>query len=248
MAFLLGEEVGATVGYRTRDERRVSAATRIEVVTEGILTRRIQRDPELPGTALVVFDEIHERNLTTDLGLALVLDARRTLIPSLRLLAMSATLEAESVAEVLAWPDGSAASVTRIAAGGSPHPVRTHWFPRGPKDRLEPAVVSALTTAMRRDDGDALVFLPGAGEINRVARALEDSELGRSGIDIRPLYGALSAGDQDLALRPSHPAADGSCSPPTSPRPASRSRAFVSWSTAASGAPPDSTPDPGSRA
>ncbi len=118
MAFLLGEEVGGTVGFRTRDERRVSERTRIEVVTEGVLTRRLQRDPELPGVALVVFDELHERNLQTDLGLALALDARRVLRPDLRVLAMSATLQSDRIAALLGG-DGPPAPVVPVA--GVPH-------------------------------------------------------------------------------------------------------------------------------
>ena len=199
MAYLLGEEVGQTVGYRTRDERRVSAATRIEVVTEGILTRRLQHDPELPGTALVIFDEVHERNLPTDLGLALALDARRLIRPDLRILAMSATIDAGKLAALLGETDPAPV----ITAGGAPFPVATHWFPRKPKEKLEPAIVNALTTAMRREPGDALVFLPGAGEITRTARLLESAGLEAQGVDIRPLYGMLPAAEQDLALLPS---------------------------------------------
>lgn len=202
MAYLLGEEVGGTVGYRTRDERRVSPATRIEVVTEGILTRRLQQDPELPGTALVVFDEVHERNLPTDLGLALALDARRELRPDLRILAMSATLDAGRLAALLG-ENGAPAEV--IEAGGSPFEVSTHWFPRGPRDRLEPAVVNALQTALRREQGDALVFLPGAGEIDRIGRLLDEQGFADAGIDVRPLFGMLPAAEQDLALLPSPP-------------------------------------------
>ena len=200
MAWLLGESVGETVGYRTRDERRVGPNTRIEVVTEGILTRRLQRDPELPGTVLVVFDEIHERNLTTDLGLALTLDARRVIRPGLRLLAMSATIDAGRIAAALGG-EGDAAPI--VTAGGAPFPVATHWFPKKPTDKLEPAVVTALQTALRREPGDALVFLPGAGEITRVARLLADAGFPGQGIDVRPLYGMLPAEEQDLALLPS---------------------------------------------
>ena len=117
MASLLGEDVGMTVGFTTRDERRVSAATRVEVVTEGVLTRRLQQDASLPGVALVIFDEVHERNLQTDLGLALTLDARRVLRPDLRLLAMSATVQADRFATLLASGSASAAC-PRIDASG----------------------------------------------------------------------------------------------------------------------------------
>ena len=200
MAWLLGESVGETVGYRTRDERCVGPTTRVEVVTEGILTRRLQRDPELPGIALVVFDEIHERNLMTDLGLALTLNARQVIRPGLRLLAMSATIDAGRIATAIGAETGPAPVIT---AGGAPFPVGVHWFPKQPNDRLEPALVTALQTALRREPGDALVFLPGAGEITRVARLLADVGFAEQGIDVRPLYGMLPADEQDLALLPS---------------------------------------------
>src|ERR1700722_1687543 len=129
MAFLLGEDVGATVGYVTRDDRRTSSATRIEVVTDGVLTRRLQDDPSLPGTALVVFDEFHERHLQSDLGLALVLDARDALRPDLRILAMSATLDAEPLAALI----GAGAVVT---SPGRQYPVEVRWAPSRPNDRF----------------------------------------------------------------------------------------------------------------
>ena len=204
MASLLGDDVGGTVGYRTRDERMVGPRTRIEVVTEGILTRRLQQDPELPGVALVVFDEVHERNLQTDLGLALALDVRRTIRPDLRILAMSATIDADRVAGLLGGvvgEPGRPAAV--IEAGVRPHPVDVRWFPKRPADRLEPAVVNVIETAMRRESGDALVFLPGAGEITRVADLLHRAGLADRGIDVRPLYGMLPAAEQDAALLPS---------------------------------------------
>ena len=133
MAQLLGEPVGGTVGYRTRDERHVGRDTRIEVVTEGILTRRLQADPSLPGTALVVFDEVHERHLQTDLALALALDARGGLRPDLRILAMSATLEADRLARLLGGDDAPAPVVVEsgphvpgrhpLAPAGAPRPA-----------------------------------------------------------------------------------------------------------------------------
>jgi ATP-dependent helicase HrpB len=125
MADLLGEEVGRTVGYRTRDERHVGRDTRIEVVTEGILTRRLQRDPSLPGTGLVIFDEVHERNLQTDLALALTLDARHALRPDLRILAMSATLDISRVAAVI----GGEGPAPVIVSEGRTHPVDVRWRP-----------------------------------------------------------------------------------------------------------------------
>jgi ATP-dependent helicase HrpB len=199
MAALLGEDVGGTVGYRTRDERRVSHGTRIEVVTEGMLTRRLQHDRTLDGVALVVFDELHERSLQADLGLALALDARRTVRPDLRLLAMSATLDVERVATLL----GDATAVVR--SEGRAHPVEVRWLPRTKGDRIEDAMAAAVRRALRDEpDGDVLAFLPGAGEIHRVQERLERDHGGAAGaLDVRPLYGALPAHEQDAALRPS---------------------------------------------
>jgi ATP-dependent helicase HrpB len=208
LATLLGEDVGTTVGYRTRDDVRVSGATRIEVVTEGILTRWLQSDPSLPGIAAVLFDEVHERNLQTDLGLALAVEVRRTIRPDLRLLAMSATLAAEKVAALVGGPV--------ITADGSPHPVDVWWTPpprggrggrgggRGGSDMAR--VVDHVAPAVRRAladptiEGDVLVFLPGVGEINRVAGELADTT---PDVDVLPLHGSLAAADQDRALQPS---------------------------------------------
>jgi ATP-dependent helicase HrpB len=189
MAHLLGEDVGGTVGYTTRDERRTSAATRIEVVTEGVLTRRLQHDPELAGVGLVVFDELHERNLQTDLGLALVLDVRRTLRPDLRVLAMSATLDAGRVATLLGGPV--------IEGGAAPHPVEVRWRPRRDGDRLEPAIADAVRVALRDTDGDVLVFLPGTAEIRRTAELLHDVA---PAVDVLPLHGSLPVAEQDRAI------------------------------------------------
>ena len=194
MASLLGEEVGATVGYTTRDERRVGRSTRIEVVTEGVLTRRLQGDPSLPGVGLVVFDELHERNLHADLALALVLDARPALRPDLRLLAMSATLEAAKVAALLG-------DAPVIESEGRAHDVTVRWVPRRPKERLDAATVAAVQRAVREEAGDVLVFLPGAGDIRRVESALALP----ADVDVRPLFGALPAPAQDAALAPSPP-------------------------------------------
>ena len=198
MASLLGEEVGATVGFRTRDETRVSRTTRIEVVTEGILTRRLQRDAALPGTGLVVFDEIHERNLQTDLALALVLDARAVLVPDLKVLAMSATLDTRRV-RVLLGGDGPPAPV--IESEGRSFPVEIRWRPPGPRDRPAEAAHGAVLHALRHDAGDVLVFLPGAADIRRVAARLGGSK--PADVDVRPLFGALSTAEQDAALAPS---------------------------------------------
>ncbi len=211
MADLLGEEVGETVGYRTRDERRVGRDTRIEVVTEGILTRRVQQDPSLPGVGLVVFDEIHERNLQADLALALVLDARPVLCPELRILAMSATLDAGPVAARLGGrrggattgrPDGGAPApwdATIVTSEGRRHRVEIRWRPPGPRDRIDEATAAAVQHALRTDAGDVLVFLAGAADIRRVGERLGRGGL-PPGVDVRPLFGALTPVEQDLAL------------------------------------------------
>jgi len=199
MADLLGESVGGTVGYRTRDERHVGKGTRIEVVTEGILTRRLQADPSLAGTALVVFDEVHERHLQTDLALALALDARRGLRPDLRVLAMSATLEATRLAALLGG-EGEPAPV--VSSPGRTYPVDVRWRPRGPRDRPLDAVAAAVLAALAADPGDVLVFLPGAAAIRTVGSLLRDRP---AGVDVRPLHGRLRPEDQDLALAPSPP-------------------------------------------
>jgi ATP-dependent helicase HrpB len=200
MADLLGQRVGDVVGYQTRDERRIGPATRIEVLTEGVLTRRLQRDPELPGIVAVIFDEVHERNLTTDLGLALTLDVAAALRPDLRILAMSATVDTAQFAGLLAT-DGESAPV--IVAEGRTHPVDVRWLPRRRDDRLEAAISGAVGRALAEEDGDVLVFLPGIGEILRCRDRLE-AEVGPD-IDVRPLAGALTTTEQDLALAPSPP-------------------------------------------
>ncbi len=195
MASLLGEEVGATVGFRTRDERKVGPSTRIEVVTEGILTQQIQRDPSLDGVGLVVFDEIHERNLQADLALALVLDARSVLRPDLRVLAMSATLDTERVAESIGR-GGTPAPTVR--SEGRSFPVEARWRPPGPRERPAESAAAAVRHALSTEVGDVLVFLAGAADIRRVGALLG----GIADVDVRPLFGALSVAEQDAALAP----------------------------------------------
>lgn len=203
MAELIGEPVGRTVGYRTRDEKVVGAKTRIEVITEGILVRRLQRDPSLPGTGLVVLDEVHERNLVTDLSLALLLDAQRGLRPELRVLAMSATVDADRLAAVIGGDDGPAPVVH---SDGRQHPVTLQWWPPEPRDRLETQVARVVARALATDDeGDVLVFLPGAAEIGRAVRAMGGLSAAGGPVDVRPLYGALPTAEQDRALAPSPP-------------------------------------------
>ncbi len=200
MASLLGEPIGRTVGYQTRDERIIGEHTRIEVVTEGVLTRRLQHDPELPGVGIVIFDEIHERNLPTDVGLAFALDVRSTLRPDLRLLAMSATPDTRALVDLLGHPvTGTPAPV--IESAGREYPVDIRSLPPGKGVRIEQATADAVLTALRDEPGDVLVFLPGIGEIRRVEQTLRDRVPDH--VDVRPLAGALSLADQDLALTPS---------------------------------------------
>ena len=196
MADLLGEAVGETVGYRVRLETRVSRRTRIEVVTDGVFTRMIQDDPSLDGIGAVLFDEFHERRLETDLGLALCLDAQSGLRPELRLIAMSATLDAGPVAALM----GGAAMIT---SEGRAFPVEIRHLPAPAPDRLADAVVDAIDLALE-EPGGLLVFLPGGGEIRRVQRRLETRRLPPQ-IDLLPLYGDLDPGAQDRALAPSPP-------------------------------------------
>ncbi|MEY4362544.1 MAG: hypothetical protein RL391_1850, partial [Actinomycetota bacterium] len=199
LASLIGEEPGATVGYQTRDERRIGASTRIEVVTEGILTRRLQNDPELPGVGLVIFDEVHERNVPTDIGLALCLDTQTNLRPDLHILAMSATAAAEQFARLL----GRDAVAPIVTSEGRQFPVDIRWCPPGKQQRLDDAVADTVQRALRENEGEILVFLPGIGEINRLADRLE--HLATDGVDVHRLAGALSAAEQDHALAPSPP-------------------------------------------
>ncbi|HTS88019.1 MAG TPA: ATP-dependent helicase HrpB [Gemmatimonadales bacterium] len=190
MASLLGEGLGATVGYRIRRDSRVGPATRIQVVTEGILTRMLQHDPALDAAGLVIFDEFHERSLHADLGLALTLESRQVLRPDLRLLVMSATLEGHPVARLL----GGAPIIT---SEGRSHAVETRYLPRRPETRIEAAVASAVRDALAREEGDILVFLPGQGEIRRTADLLE----GGRGWSVHQLYGNLTQSEQDAAIR-----------------------------------------------
>ncbi|HVW68379.1 MAG TPA: ATP-dependent helicase HrpB [Steroidobacteraceae bacterium] len=208
MSHTLGEGVGRTIGYRMRMDTRVSRDTRIEVVTEGVLTRMLQNDPALEGVGLVIFDEFHERSLQADLGLALVLDARENLTPGLKVLVMSATLDGEAVARLL----GNAPIVTsegrmfpvesRFAGKGAPPLPAAAFGPTAvPADSPEKVTAQLIARALREELGDVLVFLPGAREIRRVQSLIEASP----GVRVLPLYGELSAEEQDAALTPSTP-------------------------------------------
>ena len=196
MARCLSEQVGGIVGYRIRHDTRVSERTRIEVVTEGILTRMIQADPSLEGIGLLVFDEFHERSLHADLGLALALHSQSLVRPDLRLLVMSATLDGGAVSQLL-----GGAPVVR--AEGRSYPVVTRYRPPREGSRIEDSVAGAVRAALDEEAGDVLAFLPGAGEIRGVASRLARAEL-QEGIAVVPLYGDLAPEEQDRAILPSH--------------------------------------------
>lgn len=196
IAELMGEPVGETVGYRMRGDTRVGRNTRIEVVTEGVLTRRLQHDPTLAGVGLLVFDEFHERSLDADLGLALALHTQALVRDDLRILIMSATLDGAAVAQLLQ-------DAPVVTSEGRAHPVETRYRPSPASQqaaRIESATVAVIVEALRDEPGDILVFLPGAGEIRRVEAALVERNLG--GAIVTPLYGMLSQSEQDRAVRP----------------------------------------------
>ncbi|MGB6142919.1 MAG: helicase-related protein, partial [Rhodanobacter sp.] len=232
MATQLGEPVGQTVGYRIRFESKVSAATRVEVVTEGILTRLIQADPELAGIGAIIFDEFHERHLAGDLGAVLALDVQATLRPDLRLLLMSATLDGERIA---GWLDAP-----RLSSPGRSFPIRIEHPPARAQESAEQHLARTVRQALDETDGDVLVFLPGRREIARTQALLErmlpspfGGGVGGEGavgaerpappvpspapkgspspggrgeqIDIVPLHGELSLTEQQYALAPSEP-------------------------------------------
>ena len=198
MAAELREEVGERVGYRVRFENRVSKRTRIEVVTEGILTRRLQQDPELAGVGLVIFDEFHERNLHSDLALALCRDAQGGLREDLKILVMSATLDGNAVAALLNAP------VVRSQGRGHPVEVRYRPAPTGPFSATELAerLAKAVTTALAETEGDILAFLPGSGEIRRVEAILAEGADRPGAPLVHPLYGDLPFGRQQAAIVP----------------------------------------------
>ncbi|MEP7089997.1 MAG: ATP-dependent helicase HrpB, partial [Nocardioidaceae bacterium] len=201
LAHLLGEPVGETAGYAVRGERRGGATTRVEFVTTGILLRRLQRDPDLPGVAAVVLDEVHERQLESDLTLALLVAVRAHLREDLPVVAMSATVEAERTAAVI----GGAAPAPVVVVPGALHPVAELWCPLPPGVRraddrgLTPAFLDHVADTTRRalaeQLGDVLVFVPGAGEVSAVVRRLAGVDA-----DVRPLHGRLPHREQDLAL------------------------------------------------
>ncbi|ANL63783.1 ATP-dependent RNA helicase HrpB [Rhizobium phaseoli] len=193
MASLIGQQVGGTVGYRMRLDNRVSAATRIEVVTEGVFARMVLNDPELSGISTVIFDEFHERSLDADFGLALALDVQSALREDLRILVMSATLDIERVAALLDYPPV-------IESLGRSFPIDIRYQDRPGGERIEDAVTRAIVDAHTSETGSILAFLPGQAEITRTAERLQ----GRFGPEtlIAPLYGNLSQKEQDAAIRP----------------------------------------------
>ena len=197
MASVRAERVGETVGFRVRGEARVGRSTRIEVVTEGILTRMLQRDSSLDGVGLVIFDEFHERSLDADLALALTLETRDVLRPDLRVLVMSATLDGARVAQML----GDAPIIT---SEGRAFPVETRYVERRTDLRIEDAVAAVVRRALDADEGDILAFLPGAGEIRRAHDVLVSRDL-PPGTRVHPLHGSLSGEAQDAAILPSAP-------------------------------------------
>jgi len=197
MASTLGESVGETVGYRVRLQSKVSARTRIEVVTEGVFTRMIQDDPALEGVGAVLFDEFHERSLDADMGLAFARDSQGLLRDDLRILVMSATLDGAAVARLLD-------DAPVIESQGRAYPVDTRYLGRDPAKRLEEQVARAVDKALAEENGSLLVFLPGQGEILRT-RDLIAERMRRPDVDLAPLYGAMEGRDQDLAISPSPP-------------------------------------------
>jgi ATP-dependent helicase HrpB len=197
MAQLLGEPVGKTVGFRTRLDTRVSRDTRIEVLTEGILTRLLQEDSALGQIGCVIFDEFHERSLNADLGLALCIESQQNLREDLRLVVMSATLDLQPLARLLD-------DAPIVTAAGRSFDVETRYVPRRAELYLEQQTAQVVRTALREHGGDILCFLPGAAEIRRVQRALEDAGLDPS-VQVLPLYGELAGTAQDAALAPAAP-------------------------------------------
>ena len=194
MADLLDENLGETVGLRVRMQTLVSPKTRVEVVTEGVFARMILDDPSLEGIAAVLFDEFHERSLDADLGLALALDAQAALRPDLRILVMSATLDGARVAALMQ-------DAPIVESQGRAFPVETAYLGRDARERIEEAAARAITRALAEESGSILVFLPGQGEITRLA-ALLGEKLRDPTIDICPLFGAMDRAAQDRAIKP----------------------------------------------
>jgi ATP-dependent helicase HrpB len=195
LADQLGEEVGQRVGYRVRGESRVSGATRLEIVTEGILTRMLQADPELAGVGLLIFDEFHERSLHADLALALSIESRAALRPDLKLLVMSATLEGLDFSSLL--PDA-----VLLRSEGRAHPIDHHYRPINRQQPLVPQCGAVVLEALNSETGSLLVFLPGAGEIERLAQWLNERLGDSPEVLVAPLHGRLPFAEQQKAILP----------------------------------------------
>ncbi|MBC8124964.1 MAG: ATP-dependent helicase HrpB [Candidatus Kapabacteria bacterium] len=196
MASLLGEKAGATVGYRMRMESAIGPTTRIEVVTEGVLTRQLARDPALAGIGIVIFDEFHERSLHADTGLALTLMSRAILRPDLRVMIMSATLSSMDLTSIL--PDAGI-----VTSHGRSFPVDVQWMRSTSDKQIHELMDAAIRDAVHDNTGDVLCFLPGQGEIRRTLELLKKNEHSLHGAAIHVLHGELSGQDQDNILRPS---------------------------------------------
>jgi len=197
MASTLDQKTGETVGYRTRLQSRIGPATRIEVITEGVFTRMILDDPGLDGVGAVLFDEFHERSLDADLGLALARETQTLLRDDLRLLVMSATLDIAGVSKLLD-------DAPVIEAEGRMFPVETRYPGRNAAERFDDAMARAVLQALGEETGSVLAFLPGQGEIHRVAQRLSE-RLRDPAVDVVPLYGALDKAVQDRAIEPAAP-------------------------------------------
>jgi ATP-dependent helicase HrpB len=195
MAETLGEEPGGTVGYSIRFDSRVSPKTRIEVVTEGILTRRIQSDPLLEGVAMVILDEFHERSIHADLGLALCLELQRELREELKILVMSATLECEPLVRLMG-------GAPLVSSPGRCFPVEERYLEERSHQRLAPRMAAAIRRALAETEGDILAFLPGVGEIRSCATLLAEAGLEGRGVSVHPLYGDLPFARQQAAILP----------------------------------------------
>ncbi len=208
MAGLLGEKPGQTIGHQVRMDRCIGPKTRVEVITEGILTRRIQNDPGLTGVGLLIFDEFHERHIHSDLGLALALESAEVFNPELRLLVMSATMDIQALSAIMD-------QAPMISSKGRAWPVTTHYLPPrtnslqfGSRDKgfdILPTCLDAVRKALEDDQGDILVFLPGAAQIRAMEKHLAQSLRKNPDIAIHPLYGNLSPKDQAAAIAPAIP-------------------------------------------
>ena len=190
MAELAGEPVGQTIGYATRLDAKRSARTRILVITEGIFRNRIQADPELAGVSAVLFDEVHERSLDSDFGLALALDAQAALRPDLRLVAMSATLDGTRFADLMG-------GAPLIESAGRSHPIALRHVGRSAEKRIEDEMAATIRRALAEAEGSLLAFLPGVAEIERTAERLENLP---AGVDVHKLHGSLDPRDQRAAI------------------------------------------------